>query len=44
MTLLGFDEKTRRTYFKWKKDPEKARLNRDRIERRSYIFGIYGST
>ena len=41
MTLLGFDEKNRSTYFKWKKDPETARLNRDKLERLSYIFGIY---
>ena len=41
MTLLGFSEKNRSTYFKWKKDPETARLNRDKLERLSYIFGIY---
>lgn len=41
MTLLGFDEKTRSTYFKWKKEPEKARLGADKLERLSYIFGIY---
>lgn len=41
MTLLGFDEKNRSTYFKWKKDPKNARLNRDKLERLSYIFGIY---
>ena len=41
MTLLGFDEKNRSTYFKWKKDPDKARLNKDKLERLSYIFGIY---
>ncbi len=41
MTLLGFDEKSRSTYFNWKRDPESARLNRDKLERLSYIFGIY---
>ena len=41
MTLLGFDEKNRSTYFKWKRDPETARLNKDKLERLSYIFGIY---
>ena len=41
MTLLGFDERTRSTYFKWKREPEKARLTREKLERLSYIFGIY---
>ena len=41
MTLLGFDEKSRSTYFNWKRDPESARLNKDKLERLSYIFGIY---
>ena len=41
MTLLGFDQKTRSTYFRWKKDPDSAQLGRDRLERLSYIFGIY---
>ena len=41
MTLLGFDEKSRSTYFKWKRGPETARINRDKLERLSYIFGIY---
>jgi len=41
MTLLGFDEKTRSTYFRWKRDPDGARLNKDKLERLSYIFGIY---
>ena len=41
MTLLGFDEKNRSTYFKWKRSPDTARLNRDKRERLSYIFGIY---
>jgi len=39
MTLLGLD--SRSTYFKWKKHPETANLNRDKLERLSYIFGIY---
>lgn len=39
MTLLGLD--SRSTYFKWKKSPETAKLNPDKLERLSYIFGIY---
>ncbi len=39
MTLLGLTSKS--TFFKWKADPESARLSRDVIERLSYIFGIY---
>jgi len=41
MTLLGFDERTRSTYFKWKREPENARLSKEKLERLSYIFGIY---
>jgi hypothetical protein len=41
MTLLGFDERTRSTFFKWKRAPESARLSREKLERLSYIFGIY---
>ena len=41
MTLLGFDERNRSTYFKWKRDPESARLTKEKLERLSYIFGIY---
>lgn len=39
MILLGLD--SRSTYFKWKKNPETASLNPDKLERLSYIFGIY---
>jgi len=39
MVLLGLD--SRSTYFKWKKSPETASLNPDKLERLSYIFGIY---
>jgi hypothetical protein len=39
MTLLGLD--SRSTFFKWKKQPELAKLNPDKLERLSYIFGIY---
>jgi hypothetical protein len=39
MTLLGVS--SRSTYFKWKNNPEGARLSRDTIERLSYIFGVY---
>ena len=41
MALLGFDENTRSTYFRWKKDPNSARLGKDKLERLSYLFGIY---
>lgn len=41
MTLLGFDASSRSTYFKWKRDPDSARVNKDKLERLSYIFGIY---
>ncbi len=41
MTLLGFDERTRSTFFKWKRSPESARLTKEKLERLSYIFGIY---
>lgn len=41
MTLLGFDERTRSTFFKWKREPESARLTREKLERLSYLFGIY---
>ena len=41
MTLLGFDETSRSTYFRWKRDPNRARLGKDKLERLSYIFGIY---
>jgi hypothetical protein len=39
MTLLGLD--SRSTFFKWKKQPELVKLNPDKLERLSYIFGIY---
>ena len=38
-TLLGLG--SRSTFFKWKADPDGARLTRDTLERLSYIFGIY---
>jgi hypothetical protein len=41
MTLLGFDQRTRSTFFKWKRAPESARLTQEKLERLSYIFGIY---
>jgi hypothetical protein len=41
MALLGFDERTRSTFFKWKREPESARLTKEKLERLSYIFGIY---
>lgn len=39
MKLLGLDSKS--TFFKWKKKPEEANLTQDKLERLSYIFGIY---
>lgn len=41
MTLLGYDEKTKSTYFKWKREPESVKLSKEKLERLSYIFGIY---
>lgn len=41
MTLLGFDARTRSTFFKWKRDPQSARLAKEKVERLSYLFGIY---
>jgi hypothetical protein len=39
LTLLG--DPPRSTYFKWKKQPDAARLARDTLERISYVLGIY---
>jgi len=39
MKILGLDSKS--TFFKWKADFGSARLNPDKLERLSYIFGIY---
>ncbi len=41
MTLLGFDARTRSTFFKWKRVPEGARLTKEKLERLSSLFGIY---
>ena len=41
MTLLGYDESNRSTYYKWKRDPAGSRLSKEKLERLSYIFGIY---
>lgn len=41
MTLLGYGESTRSTYFKWKRDPSSVKLPKEKLERLSYIFGIY---
>lgn len=43
MTLLGYEERTRSTYFKWKRDPASVKLPKEKLERLSYIFGIYKS-
>jgi len=29
------------TFFKWKREPDRARLGRDALERISYVLGIY---
>ena len=39
MTLLGLSNE--KTLYNWKKQPEKAKLTRDCLERASYILGIY---
>lgn len=41
MTLLGLSNE--KTFYNWKKNPEKAKLTRDLLERTSYILGIYKS-
>ena len=41
MTLLGYDEKTKSTYYKWKREPTSVKLPKEKLERLSYIFGIY---
>lgn len=41
MTLLGLSNE--KTLYNWKRQPEKARLTRDQLERASYILGIYKS-
>jgi hypothetical protein len=38
MRLLGA---SRSTYFRWRSDPEGARLGTDTLERLSYVLGIY---
>lgn len=39
MALLGLSNE--KTLYNWKNQPEKAKLNRDCLERASYILGIY---
>lgn len=39
IVLLG--NPARSTFFRWKKEPDNARLERDTLERISYILGIY---
>lgn len=41
MTLLGLANE--KTLYNWKRQPEKAKLTRDLLERASYILGIYKS-
>jgi len=41
MTLLGYDESNRSTYFKWKREPASVKLPKEKLERISYILGIY---
>lgn len=38
LRLLGIP---RATYYRWKRDPNQARLSRDTVERISYLLGIY---
>lgn len=38
LRLLGIP---RATYYRWKRDPDQARLSRDTVERISYLLGIY---
>lgn len=39
MILLGLNNES--TFYKWKNHPETARLDPDKIERISYLLGIY---
>ena len=39
--MLGYDDSTRSTYYKWKREPETVKLSKEKLERLSYIFGIY---
>lgn len=39
MTLLGLSSDS--TFYKWKSNPETAKLDQDKIERISYILGIF---
>jgi len=39
MSLLGLDNQS--TLYKWKKEPDSAKPNKDLLERISYILGIY---
>jgi len=41
MTLLGYGDNTRSTYFKWKREPASVKLPKEKLERLSYVFGIY---
>jgi hypothetical protein len=41
MVLLGLSNE--KTLYNWKKKPEKAKLNRDLLERTSYLLGIFKS-
>lgn len=41
MTLLGYEDNTRSTYFKWKREPASVKLQKEKLERLSYVFGIY---
>ena len=41
MILFGLQNE--KTFYNWKKNPEKAKLTRDLLERCSYVLGIYKS-
>ena len=41
MALMGYDSATKSTYYKWQRDPASVRMPKEKLERLSYIFGIY---
>ncbi len=41
LTLLGLEQRQRNRYRNWCREPDKANLDADKLERLSYIFGIY---
>lgn len=41
MVLLGIRPQNRSTFYRWKRHPERAQLSKDKLERISYLLGIY---